>query len=1293
MSACPVKPEFDLPNQGILLSATSLMPETKLGPSNLQLGKENGKKGGVDKSLPHRNLEKHRNQPNKPAIGQQQALPKAKPKQKKGQRKVADKLSTWEKNDYFEKLQLVLLDQQDPRASLDHNTGRHLSLRIMAILSLMNKWELQTLRIPAAHPKELTKTLRKLELTESKVDSEIMIGHKLVVVQHEDCLLISGDKMQQECFCNKLSAHHHPTEQQQLGENAPLNFWDMLLEQNQADKAINMHPTKAFYQDLLGRYSLEDARGGETPIELDRTAPRWTSTNLDAERSKLYKETVGKLAWLSMLRPEIAFAVHRCSLSFAKPTEQHEDQLRSLLKYIAGTQTYTINLQIPRRWERAKNLELLAFSTSWVQSSRAATCASLSFMGVHLGASIQQATSKSQAELLSVRLASILAFHTKSLLQDLQLAKPLCFRVLTRGPVPSKLGLSKRTRHIELSSHLGQFRLSKVRPQQNLAELLANNLRACELHRLLPKLQLQARCTGELALPTVRCEGRAFFSSGVDSFYIGQLRCAPAMEKPQLVQKLSGKESVDHLAIPKLDSTDLIQHQLSSGGAITALHIALDLPELELHKSSLQLDKLELRQLSSQPESSLTDDKLERSDSTMSLQQRSLQKQSLQAAYSIDSFQSDSLTELSLSFQNQLTACLGHELEKKAVHTELLGSRCFQLPSSTRAFEDQLAAWNGSTRALEKKHLASPSALCASRKQFEASNPRIFPNLVRELVILLVISLILCSLSLSSCMSTLILHSLSFLSYSSSLTCISLSFPFCMFIGWARELSEQNELLTTFVLNNLDDNELQRTEGEKELVETLAIDNLLWDHELEELLTTKSFQLDQPQQQQQDQLEKQLWSNQHQQNLFENELDTNKKKKNKNDKKLENKEFDKKNFQSLIYKKLVALLQNTHFASAASSQLLGYEAWGKYREASADSFDRVGDKELLQQELRQQLGFKDLRPAYSWALCPESFEDTSFTAETFANTSFDKKSFAKKTLDKKSFEKKSFHKQSFHKKSFAKTSFAKQTSEKKSLDKKSFATRSSTKNSFDEKSFAKKSFPRKSFGKRSLDKKSFEKKSFHKKGFAKTSFVKPTFGKRSLDKNSFAKKSFDKRSLNQKRFEKESFDKKRFSKSSLRESSLGTSSLETSSLAQSSFANSSLAESSLKNTSFQESSFKKPSFKQSPPTAELEQLAWRTSTSELAKLEQRAFRPELDQLDTLEQEELRTREQLKRGSFSLFLGGSSSERSCCRGGVLRGKLPLLPQTLDKLEPLQPLWLKPSLSVSLRKVCFLPSLAG
>ena len=298
-------------------------------------------------------------------------MPKAKPKpKKKGQSKVANKLSNWEKNDYLEKLQLELLANQDPRASLDQNTGRHLSLRIMVILSLMNKWQLQTLRIQAAWPQQLTKTkLRELGLKESVVDSELLIGDHLVVLRHDDSLLIGGGKTQQECFYSKLSATFHPTEPQQLSEGTPLSFLNTILKLNQAERTISLHPTQAFYHQLLGRYSFEDAKGGETPIlELDRKAPRWTRTNLDARRSKLYKMTVAELAWLSLLRPDIAFAVHRLSLSFGKATEEDEEQLRSLIKYIARTQTYTVSLRVPRKWKRATTLELLAFSTAWVET-------------------------------------------------------------------------------------------------------------------------------------------------------------------------------------------------------------------------------------------------------------------------------------------------------------------------------------------------------------------------------------------------------------------------------------------------------------------------------------------------------------------------------------------------------------------------------------------------------------------------------------------------------------------------------------------------------------------------------------------------------------------------------------------------------------------------------------------------------------------------------------------------------------------------------------------------------------
>ena len=449
----------------------------------------------------------------------------------------------------------------------------------------------------------------------------------------------------------------------------------------------------------MRRYSLEEATTRSTPTEqLDQNASRWQNIILDASRTKLYKQTVGDLIWSSMLRPDTSFAVHKLSQSFTNPTEHDEEQLRSLLRYMKGTQQYSVSLGVPRKWRKAENLELLAFSTSWLEASRSTIGVSLSFMGVPCAASIQtQATTKAAAELSSVRLACTLAFRTMSLLQDFQLQQPLCFRVLTRGPLAQKVGLSKKSRHIELWSRLGQFQLSKVQPRQNLAEQLANTHTACGLHRLLPKLKMHTRPAEMVALPTVQAGEPAFVPCS-SSFYIGMLSRAPAMEELCLEElcseELLGKESEKHLAIPELDSASLSENRLQQDELVAAY-------------------------------------------STESFQQQSLQPDELEAAYLSDSFQNQSLQQKELS-----AAYATDELERTALTQSSLQQKglawlkAFKPASSTRASEDQLDALTSSTRA--------------SQDQLQAFKSRTSHSLFLSIFILMVSSLTCTSLSFPS---------------------------------------------------------------------------------------------------------------------------------------------------------------------------------------------------------------------------------------------------------------------------------------------------------------------------------------------------------------------------------------------------------------------------------------------------------------------------------------------------------------------------------------------------------------
>ena len=462
-----------------------------------------------------------------------------------------------QKTRFIEEMQLALLSpEEDPKHSLDDQTAQDLSLRVVLTLSLTKKWQLTTTRVKTALPQEQqANQLRELGLKKSLVHDQIFVGDQLCVMHHENHMLIGGAKLQQECFINKLSACMLLEDTKQLDDQTPLIFLGRSLEYNRAEKSISLTLPSAFYLELLSRYGLEDATATSSPRdELEQEAPRWTNIILDADRTKLYKQTVGDLLWSSFSRPDIGCAVQQLSTSFRKPTEQDEMQLVNVLRYLKGTQHYGISLQPPRRWERAKNLELLAFSaTSWSEARRSTSGISLSFMGVPLAASTRQATTRA-ADVDSVRLACAIAFHTKILLQEFQLVQPMSFRLLTGGPLAMQLGLSKKERHIDLWHWFGQFQLSKVPPHQNLAESLTYNLSASGLHRLLPQLKMHTRPAEMLALPTELAGEVAFFRSSSSSFFIGVLRKAPAMAQLGSEEQLLGKETGKPINIPELES-------------------------------------------------------------------------------------------------------------------------------------------------------------------------------------------------------------------------------------------------------------------------------------------------------------------------------------------------------------------------------------------------------------------------------------------------------------------------------------------------------------------------------------------------------------------------------------------------------------------------------------------------------------------------------------------------------------------------------------------------------------------
>ena len=283
--ACPAELELTPCITGNLLQH-SLLPEAK--KVSFDLGKTEVQDEGGATSFSLENLEQTQLRNNQ-AIGTTTALPRRRRRTKqkqKGQHKAVSKRE-WEKTNFMEKTQLALLTPEDPRSNLEEQASKDLSLRIILTLSLMKRWQLITTRVRTAWPQE---QLRELGLSQSQVDTKILIGDQLCVMMHENNMLIGGAQPQQECFIAKLSACCPLEDTKQLDEHNPLIFFGRSLEYSQADKSISLSLPSAFYLELLGRYSLENATAiGSPKVELGTRASSWNHVSLDAEKTQLYR--------------------------------------------------------------------------------------------------------------------------------------------------------------------------------------------------------------------------------------------------------------------------------------------------------------------------------------------------------------------------------------------------------------------------------------------------------------------------------------------------------------------------------------------------------------------------------------------------------------------------------------------------------------------------------------------------------------------------------------------------------------------------------------------------------------------------------------------------------------------------------------------------------------------------------------------------------------------------------------------------------------------------------------------
>lgn len=123
-----------------------------------------------------------------------------------------------------------------------------------------------------------------------------------------------------------------------LGE--PTSYLGMSIKRDITNRTISIGH-EWMTRELVAKYGLEESK--------TRAIPLSPATNLTSEGNLLdhstypYSQLVGSLLYLSVTsRPDIAYTVGALSRYMAKPTMQHWQAAKGLLRYLAGTANYGI---------------------------------------------------------------------------------------------------------------------------------------------------------------------------------------------------------------------------------------------------------------------------------------------------------------------------------------------------------------------------------------------------------------------------------------------------------------------------------------------------------------------------------------------------------------------------------------------------------------------------------------------------------------------------------------------------------------------------------------------------------------------------------------------------------------------------------------------------------------------------------------------------------------------------------------------------------------------------------------
>lgn len=354
---------------------------------------------------------------------------------------------------------------------------------------------------------KLSSILLQMHYTQSQTDHSLFVKNEadsitLILVYVNDILICGSSNLEIQNIKLMLSAKFH------MKDLGSVNYFlGLEISRSPAECFVSQ---KKYTMDLLKEHGLSDANPLKVPMDTHLKLTPTKGTILP--NPHIYQRLIGKIIYLTVTRPDIAFPVHVLSRYMHQPTTVHLQTAKRVLRYLVANPGQGILLA------SSSAATLQAYSDSdWAncpvtRRSTSGFCILLGQSPISWKAKKQGVVARSTAEAeyraMALTVCDVSWLHV--LLKDMgiQNLPPTVLHCdnLAALSIAANPVLHERTKHVEVDCHFireklktGTMTTSHVPSTEQIADLLTKPLSVKQHHYLLNKLGALTPSTAQLA--------------------------------------------------------------------------------------------------------------------------------------------------------------------------------------------------------------------------------------------------------------------------------------------------------------------------------------------------------------------------------------------------------------------------------------------------------------------------------------------------------------------------------------------------------------------------------------------------------------------------------------------------------------------------------------------------------------------------------------------------------------------------------------------------------------------------